>query len=68
VRGPSVLSAEEVAAIRAIGDNRGSMLLKGAAPDFEGEPLPDRWPITPELIALAARWGIEPIKDLSKAA
>jgi hypothetical protein len=44
------------------------MLLKGAAPDFEGEPLPDRWPITPELTALAGRWGIEPIKDLSKAA
>jgi aryl-alcohol dehydrogenase-like predicted oxidoreductase len=68
VRGPSVLSDDEVAAIRAIGDNRGSMLLKGAAPDFEGEPLPDRWPITPELTALAGRWGIEPIKDLSKAA
>jgi aryl-alcohol dehydrogenase-like predicted oxidoreductase len=68
VRGPSVLSAEEVAELRAIGDNRGSMLLKGAAPDFEGEPLPDRWPITPELSALAGRWGIEPIKDLSKAA
>ena len=41
----SVLSAEEVEAIRAIGDNTGSMLLKGATPDFEGEPLPDRWPI-----------------------
>ena len=40
-----MLSAEEVAEIRAIGDNTGSMLLKGATPDFEGEPLPDRWPI-----------------------
>ena len=36
VRGPSVLSAEEVAEIRAIGDNRGSMLLKGAAPGLRG--------------------------------
>jgi aryl-alcohol dehydrogenase-like predicted oxidoreductase len=68
VRGPSVLSAEEVATIRSIGDNRGSMLLKGAAPEFEGEPQPDRWPITPELSALAGRWGIEPLRDLSRAA
>ena len=64
----SVLSAEEVAAIRAIGDNTGSMLLKGAAPDFEGEPLPDRWPLDAELTALAGRWGIEPGRDLTKAA
>ena len=68
VKGPSVLSAEEVAQIRAIGDNRGSMALKGAAPGFEGEPLPDRWPITPELTALAGRWGIEPERDLTQAA
>ena len=68
VRGPSVLSAEEVAEIRALGDNTGSMLLKGAAPDFVGEPQPDRWPLTPELNALAGRWGIEPARDLVKAA
>jgi aryl-alcohol dehydrogenase-like predicted oxidoreductase len=68
VRGPSVLSPEEVAEIHAIGDNRGSMVLKGAAPDFEGEALPDRWPITPELTALAGRWGISPGRDLTKAA
>ena len=64
----SVLSAEEVDAIRAIGDNTGSMLLKGAAPDFEGEPQPDRWGIDSELDALASRWGIEPRRDLTKAA
>jgi aryl-alcohol dehydrogenase-like predicted oxidoreductase len=68
VRGPSVLSPEEVETIRALGDNRGSMVLKGAAPDFEGEPLPDRWPISEELSAVAGRWGIEPARDLSKAA
>jgi aryl-alcohol dehydrogenase-like predicted oxidoreductase len=68
VRGPSVLSPEEVAELRALGDNRGSMVLKGAAPDFEGEPLPDRWPITADLQALAGRWGIEPARDLTKAA
>jgi hypothetical protein len=65
---PNPLSDQEVAEIRAIGDNRGSMVLKGAAPDFEGEALPDRWPITPELTALAGRWGISPGRDLTKAA
>ena len=68
VGGVSVLSAEEVAAIRAIGDNTGSMALKGAAPDFEGDPQPDRWAISEELSALAGRWGIEPRRDLHKAA
>jgi aryl-alcohol dehydrogenase-like predicted oxidoreductase len=67
VRG-SVLSAEEVAELRAIGDNTGSMTLKGAAPDHEGDALPDRWRITPELIELAGRWGIEPGRDLTRAA
>ena len=43
----SPLSAEEVAEIRRIGDNAGSMLLKGATPDHEGEERPDRWPRGP---------------------
>jgi aryl-alcohol dehydrogenase-like predicted oxidoreductase len=59
-----VLSDDDVAALRAIGDNTGSMTLKGAAPDHEGEPRPDRWELTPELAELAARWGIEPSRDL----
>jgi hypothetical protein len=63
-----VLSPEEVQAIAAIGDNTGCMTLKGAAPDFVGDPLPDRWPITPDLSALAGRWGIEPARDLARAA
>ena len=62
-----VLSAEEVAELRAIGDNTGCMTLKGAAPDHEGEPRPDRWALTPQLAALAARWGIEPARDLQAA-
>jgi aryl-alcohol dehydrogenase-like predicted oxidoreductase len=62
-----LLSADDVAALRAIGDNTGSMTLKGAAPDFEGEPRPDRWPLTPQLAELAARWGIEPARDLQAA-
>jgi hypothetical protein len=43
------------------------MTLKGAAPDFEGEPRPDRWALTPRLEELAARWGIEPARDLAAA-
>jgi aryl-alcohol dehydrogenase-like predicted oxidoreductase len=62
-----VLSAEEVTEIRALGDNTGSMSLKGAAPDHEGEAQPDRWALTPELDALAGRWGIDPRRDLAKA-
>jgi aryl-alcohol dehydrogenase-like predicted oxidoreductase len=63
-----VLSPDEVAEIRRLGDNRGSMALKGAAPEHEGAPQPDRWAITPELTALAGRWGIDPTRDLAKAA
>jgi aryl-alcohol dehydrogenase-like predicted oxidoreductase len=59
------LTREEVAEIRAIGDNTGCMALKGAAPDFEGEPRPDRWPLSAELTELARRWGIEPARDLA---
>jgi aryl-alcohol dehydrogenase-like predicted oxidoreductase len=59
-----VLDAEEVDAIREIGDNTGSMALKGAAPDHTGAEQPDRWPLTPELAELGRRHGIEPERDL----
>jgi aryl-alcohol dehydrogenase-like predicted oxidoreductase len=58
------LSAEDVAAIRAIGDNTGSMALKGANPEHEGEERPDRWPLTDDLTEVGARWGIDPSRDL----
>jgi aryl-alcohol dehydrogenase-like predicted oxidoreductase len=61
------LTPEEVAEIRVIGDNTGCMALKGAAPDFEGEPRPDRWPLSAELAELARRWGIEPARDLASS-
>jgi hypothetical protein len=32
--------------------------LKGAAPEHDGDPQPDRWTITPDLTELAGRWGI----------
>jgi aryl-alcohol dehydrogenase-like predicted oxidoreductase len=62
----SPLSAEELDAIRAIGDNRGSMLLKGATPDHEGDEAPDRWSLEADQLELAERWGIEPERDLRK--
>jgi aryl-alcohol dehydrogenase-like predicted oxidoreductase len=58
------LSAEDVAAIRAIGDNTGRMALKGANPSFEGEEQPDRWALSPELVEVGDRWGIVPERDL----
>jgi aryl-alcohol dehydrogenase-like predicted oxidoreductase len=62
------LSADEVAAVRAIGDNTGSMVLKGASPDHDGPSRPDRWPLTEALASLGRRWGIEPERDLRRAA
>jgi aryl-alcohol dehydrogenase-like predicted oxidoreductase len=62
-----VLSGAEVAELRAIGDNSGSMLLKGATPDHEGEERPDRWSIEPEQEQLAERFGIDPERDLRQA-
>ena len=64
----SPLSAEEVAAIRGIGDNSGSMLLKGATPDHDGDEAPDRWVLGPEQLEVAERWGIDPERDLRKTA
>jgi aryl-alcohol dehydrogenase-like predicted oxidoreductase len=54
------LSAEDVAAIRAIGDNGGCMALKGASPEHEGAERPDRWPLDEDLAAVGERWGIAP--------
>jgi aryl-alcohol dehydrogenase-like predicted oxidoreductase len=54
----------ELEAIRAIGDNTGCMALKGANPGHEGEELPDRWALGPELADVAGRWGIDPERDL----
>jgi aryl-alcohol dehydrogenase-like predicted oxidoreductase len=58
------LTPEDVAAIRAIGDNTGCMALKGASPEHEGEERPDRWPLTADLAAVGERWGIDPERDL----
>ena len=61
------LSAEAIAEIREIGDNTGSMALKGASPDHEGDERPDRWGLEPDLVEAGTRWGIDPERDLRQA-
>ena len=61
----SPLSAEEVEAIRAIGDNTGCMALKGAAPNYDGPVVADQWPVADELAELGTRYGIEAERDLA---
>jgi aryl-alcohol dehydrogenase-like predicted oxidoreductase len=63
-----LLAADDVKAIRAIGDNTNCMALKGANPDFEGDEQPDRWALSPELVEVGGRWGIDPARDLVGAA
>ncbi len=60
------LSKVEVAELRTIGDNSGSMVLKGASVEYEGERLADRWQVDEQLGELAARWEIAPQRDLVK--
>ncbi len=64
---PQRLSAEDVEAIRAVGDNTGCMALKGASPDHEGEERPDRWQLDAGLRAVGERWDIDPFRDLAGA-
>jgi aryl-alcohol dehydrogenase-like predicted oxidoreductase len=55
----NLLSAEEVETMRTIGDNTGCMALKGASQRHEGQdPRPDEWPMRPDLLTLASKWGL----------
>jgi aryl-alcohol dehydrogenase-like predicted oxidoreductase len=58
------LGAAEVEELRAIGDNAGCMALKGANPSFDGPEAPDRWAMNSHLAEVAARWRIDPDRDL----
>jgi aryl-alcohol dehydrogenase-like predicted oxidoreductase len=60
------LSADELRAIRAIGENVGCMALKGASLEHDGPPRPDRWELDGELVGVAGRWGIDPERDLQR--
>jgi aryl-alcohol dehydrogenase-like predicted oxidoreductase len=62
--GEQRLSDEDVAAIRAAGDNTGCMALKGANPTHKGDERPDRWALDSDLTAVGERWGIDPERDL----
>jgi len=62
------LTAGDVEAIRAIGDNTGCMALKGASPEHSGEERPDRWDLDDHLAEVAERWGIAPERQLVKVA
>jgi aryl-alcohol dehydrogenase-like predicted oxidoreductase len=61
------LSADDVTSIRHLGDNTGSMQLKGASPDHDGDERADSWALHERLEQVAARWEIDPARDLVKA-
>jgi aryl-alcohol dehydrogenase-like predicted oxidoreductase len=52
------LTPEEVEAVRRIGDNTGCMLLKGASKRHSSSERPDEWPMRPDLLELAGRYGL----------
>ncbi len=58
------LAPPDVEEVRRIGDNTGSMALKGASAIHDGEPVADAWPLNPELVAAGERWGVDPERDL----
>jgi aryl-alcohol dehydrogenase-like predicted oxidoreductase len=52
------LTPEEVEAVRQIGDNTGCMMLKGASKRHATSERCDEWPMKPELLELAERYGV----------
>jgi aryl-alcohol dehydrogenase-like predicted oxidoreductase len=64
----SRLTAADVELIRTLGDNTGSMALKGANPAHTGDERPDAWALNERLGEVARRWGIEPRRDLALVA
>jgi aryl-alcohol dehydrogenase-like predicted oxidoreductase len=63
-----VLAEREIEELRAIGENTGTMALKGASTEHEGSPAADRWSLDEQAEAVAARWGIDPHRDLARTA
>ncbi|MDE3069434.1 MAG: aldo/keto reductase, partial [Acidobacteriota bacterium] len=61
------LSPDELSELAAIGANHGCMALKGASPEHDGPPLPDRWEIEADDVQAAARWNIDPARDLVRS-
>ncbi|MCX6875791.1 MAG: aldo/keto reductase [Verrucomicrobia bacterium] len=52
------LTPDEVSAVRQLGDNTGCMTLKGASHRHLTSERPDEWPLRPELLELAVRYGL----------
>jgi len=61
------LTADECAQIAEIGNNSNCMSLKGGSTEHTGEPLPDLWSLNADLETVAARWQIDPARDLAYA-
>jgi len=62
------LRADHVATIASIGDNRGSMRLKGASPEHVGPEAPDRWAVSEALLEAGRRYNVVPERDLRATA
>lgn len=58
------LSPEDIAAIEAIGNNKGCMALKGGNPNYSGDAVADGWELNVDLKSVAERWQIQPEEDL----
>ena len=58
------LSNEEVDQMRAVGQNKGCMALKGGSRQYLGDPQADQWHISNDLEEVAKRWKIDPDRDL----
>ena len=52
------LSADEVEAVRKIGDNTGCMSLKGASKRHSVSERPDEWPMREDLLVTAGKYGL----------
>jgi aryl-alcohol dehydrogenase-like predicted oxidoreductase len=63
-----VLTEAELAEIERVGDNTGSMALKGGSPVHEGDERADAWPLDDALREIAGRFGIVPERDLVRTA